>query len=49
MRLAVAADRNTESICQFVDGAVAPGTFIVTDDRSGYADLRKRGYDHHPI
>ena len=22
---------------------------IVTDDWSGYADLRKRGYDHHAI
>src|SRR5271165_1960618 len=29
--------------------AVAPGTLIVTDDWSGYADLRKRGYDHHAI
>src|SRR5271165_5002824 len=35
--------------CGFVDGAVAPGTLIVTDDWSGYADLRKRGYDHHAI
>ena len=30
-------------------GAVAPGTLIVTDDWSGYAGLRKRGYDHHAI
>jgi hypothetical protein len=41
--------RRTESLCEFVDEAVAPGTFIDTDDRSGYADLRKRGYDYHLI
>jgi transposase-like protein len=28
---------------------VAPRTLIVTDDWSGYAGLRKRGYDHHAI
>ena len=26
-----------------------PGSLIVTDDWSGYASLRKRGYDHHAI
>ena len=49
VRLAVAADRSAKSLCGFVDGAVAPGTLIVTDDWSGYADLRKRGYHHHAI
>ena len=49
IRLAVAADRSAKSLCEFVDGAVAPGTMIVTDDWSGYAGLRKRGYDHHAI
>ena len=49
VRLAVAADRSAKSLCGFVDGAVAPGTLVVTDDWSGYASLRKRGYDHHAI
>ena len=26
-----------------------PGSLIVTDDWSGYASLRKRGFDHHAI
>ena len=47
VRLAVAADRSAKSLYGFVEGAVAKGTLIVTDDWSGYADLRKRGYDHH--
>jgi transposase-like protein len=49
VRLAVAADRSAESLCGFVEGAVANGTLIVTDDWSGYADLGKRGYDHRAI
>src|SRR5271166_5191204 len=49
VRLAVAVDRSAKSLCGFVNGAVVPGTLIVTDDWSGYADLRKRGYDHHAI
>ena len=49
VRLAVAADRSAKSLCGFVEGAVAKGTLIVTDDWSGYADLRKRGCDHRAI
>ena len=49
VRLAVAADRSAKSLCGFVEGAVANGTLIVTDDWSGYADLGKRGYDHRAI
>lgn len=49
VRLAVAADRSAKSLCGFVEGAVAKGTLIVTDDWSGYADLGKRGYDHRAI
>jgi transposase-like protein len=49
VRLAVAADRSTKSLCGFVEGAVTNGTLIVTDDWSGYVDLGKRGYDHRAI
>ena len=35
VRLAVAADRSAKSLCGFVEGAVAKGTLIVTDDWSG--------------
>ncbi len=49
VRLALAADRSAEALCGLVDGAVAPGTLILTDDWSGYAGLCKRGYNHHAI
>lgn len=49
VRLAVVPDRSAESLCGFVENAVAPGTLTVTDDWSGYASLRKRGYDHHAV
>src|SRR5271165_2239569 len=49
VRLAIAADRSADSLCGFVENAVMPGSLIVTDDWSGYASLRKRGYDHHAI
>jgi hypothetical protein len=49
VRLAVAPDRSAESLCGFVENAVARGTLTVTDDWSGYASLRKRGYDHHAV
>jgi len=46
VRLAVAPDRSAESLCGFVEGAVAAGAPIITDDWSGYASLAKRGYKH---
>ena len=49
VRLAIVPDRSAESLCGFVEGAVEPGTLLITDDWSGYASLRKRGYDHHAI
>jgi len=49
VRLAIVADRGAKSLYGFVENAVMPGSLIVTDDWSGYASLRKRGYDHHAI
>jgi ISXO2-like transposase domain/Transposase zinc-ribbon domain len=49
VRLAIAADRSAEALCGFVESAVMPGSLIVTDDWSSYANLRTRGYDHHAI
>jgi len=49
VRLAVVPDRSAKSLCGFVEGAVEPGTTIITDDRSGYAGLTKRGYEHLAI
>ena len=46
LRLAVAPDRSAESLCGFVEGAVAAGAPIITDDWSGYASLAKRGHKH---
>ena len=49
VRLAVVFDRSAESLCGFVESAVAPGSLIVTDDWSGYAGLGKRGYEHFAV
>jgi len=49
VRLAVATDRSTEALVGFVESAVMPGSLVITDDWSGYASLRTRGYDHHAI
>ena len=49
VRLAVAADRNADSLCGFVESAVIRGARVVTDDWSAYGGLRARGFDHHAI
>jgi hypothetical protein len=49
VRLTIAADRSAEALGGFVKNAVEPGTLVITDDWSGYAGLRKGGYDHHAI
>lgn len=46
LRLAIVPNRSAESLCGFVEAAVKPKAIIVTDDWSGYASLRTRGYDH---
>ena len=49
VRLSIANDRSAASLGGFVEGAVTPGTLVVTDDWNGYASLRRLGYDHHSI
>ena len=48
VRLAIAADRSADLVWLCRESR-QPGSLIVTDDWSGYASLRKRGYDHHAI
>ena len=45
VRLSIADDRSAGSLVVFVESAVMPGALVITDDWSGYASLRKRGYD----
>jgi transposase-like protein len=49
VRLAVTPDRSANSLCGFIESAVAPGTLVVTDDWSGYNRLSKSGYNHQAI
>ncbi len=49
VRLAIAADRSAEVLGGFVKSTVEPDALVITDDWSGYAGLRKDGYDHHAI
>lgn len=47
VRLSV-ANRTGDTLSSFVQGAILPGTGIVTDGWKGY-DLRKLGYAHEPV
>ena len=49
VRLSVVPDRSAKSLVGFIERAVAPGSSIITDDWSGYATLRKRGYLHTAV
>ena len=49
VRLAIVPDRSAGSLCGFVASAITPGTRIITDDWSGYANLGKRGYEHFAV
>lgn len=46
LRLAIASDRSTESLCGFVADAVEAKTIVVTDNWNGHGNLGARGYDH---
>lgn len=49
IRLSVVPDRSSASLCGFIEGAVVPGTLLITDDWASYRTLQRRGYDHRPI
>jgi transposase-like protein len=49
VRLALVPDRSAQSLGGFIDGNVAPGAAIITDDWSGYAKLGERGYSHTAV
>ena len=46
LRLSVVPNRGAKALCGFVEGAVAPGSMIVTDGWNGYNSLTDRGYEH---
>jgi len=48
IRLGVVNDVSGDSLVGFVQGAVAPGSIILTDGWMGYVPLKRRGYDHRP-
>ena len=47
IRLAVVENVSARSLVSFVEGAVEPGSIVVTDGWQGYAPLR-HSYDHRP-
>ena len=49
IRLSVLPNRSSASLCGFAEGAVVPGTLLVTDDWASYRALQSLGYDHRPI
>jgi transposase-like protein len=48
-RVRLAIGRSADSLGEFVESAVVPGSLVITDDWSGYGGLCKLGYNHHAI
>jgi transposase-like protein len=48
IRLGVVPNVSGDSLVGFVEGAVAPGSVVLTDGWMGYVPLKKKGYDHQP-
>lgn len=48
LRLQIVSNRGAKALVGFVEGAVLPGSMIVTDGWNGYSSLTERGYDHLP-
>lgn len=49
MRLQSLPDKSAESVNKFVQGNIAPGTKIVSDDGTEFSSLRSLGFNHHPV
>lgn len=49
VRLEVRPDRSAKSLVGFAEGAVEPGTQIVSDARDGCHELTQKGYRHLPV
>jgi len=49
LRLAIIPDRSALSLSEFTTKTVAPGTKIITDDWTGYTDLKRLGYRHKTV
>ncbi|WP_414464383.1 IS1595 family transposase [Hyphomicrobium sp. DY-1] len=48
LRLEVVPSRTAEVLCGFIESAVVPGTFVVTDDWGAYGKLAS-SFDHLPV
>jgi transposase-like protein len=49
LRLDVVPNRGAAALCGFVEGAVLPGSMVITDAWTGYTSLESRGYSHLPV
>jgi len=49
VRLAIIPDRSALSLNEFATNAVIVGTKVVTDDWTGYTDLKRLGYRHKAV
>ena len=49
LRLEAIKGQDARTLCDFVTGAVGPGSMVVTDGWRGYNRLTELGYDHVPV
>jgi transposase-like protein len=49
LRMEVLHDRDSTSLCRFVEAAVEPQALVITSDCPGYTTLTQRGYQHRVV
>lgn len=49
LRLSIVPDRSALSLSEFAKNVVVPGAKIVTDDWTGYTDLKRLGFRHKAV